>query len=74
MENYFMGTNQEVTISYDESLMRSIILNTDKLKAEPDNYDSRANLAWIATMALNGYSGIGIRAGDWSSHKIEVLN
>ena len=71
MENYFVAETQEVTISYDESLMRSIITNTDQLKLNQADYDARANLAWIATMALNGYSGIGIRAGDWSTHKIE---
>jgi len=71
MENYFMASNQEVTISYDESLMRSIIINTNNLQNSPNDYDSRANLAWIATMALNGYSGIGIKSGDWSTHKIE---
>ena len=71
MENYFVASNQEVTISYDESLMRSIILHTNNLQKSQDDYDSRANLAWIATMALNGYSGIGIKSGDWSTHKIE---
>lgn len=71
MENYFAASKQEVTISYDESLMRSIILHTNNLQKSPNDYDSRASLAWIATMALNGYSGIGIKSGDWSTHKIE---
>lgn len=71
MENYFVAKEQLVTMSYDESLMRSIIEVTDALQNNPNDYNSRANLAWAATMALNGYSGIGIRAGDWTSHKIE---
>lgn len=71
MENYFVAQEQIVTMGYDESLMRSIIEITDNLLKDEKDYNSRANLAWIATMALNGYSGIGIRAGDWTSHKIE---
>ena len=71
MENYFMATNQEVTISYDESLMRSIVLHIDNLQINSQDYNSRANFAWIATMALNGYAGIGIKSGDWSTHKLE---
>lgn len=71
MENYFMATSQEVTMSYDESLMRSIILHIDNLQINQFDYNSRANFAWIATMALNGYAGLGIKAGDWATHKLE---
>ncbi len=71
MENYFMSTTQEVTMAYDESLMRSIILQIDNLQKDEKDYNARANFAWIATMALNGYSGIGIKSGDWATHKLE---
>lgn len=71
MENYFMATSQEVTMSYDESLMRSIILHIDTLQKDQSDYNARANFAWIATMALNGYAGMGIKAGDWATHKLE---
>ena len=36
---------------------------------QPDDYDSRANLMWCATMALNGLIGSGVPQ-DWSSHAI----
>jgi alcohol dehydrogenase YqhD (iron-dependent ADH family) len=72
MENYFvMGAAQETVVSYNESLMRSMVKHTNVLQKEPENYDARANFAWIATMALNGYSGIGVNGGDWATHMIE---
>ncbi len=36
---------------------------------EPDNYDSRANLMWTATLALNGIVGAGVPQ-DWATHMI----
>jgi len=35
--------------------------------AEPENYDARANLYWNATMALNGFIGVGVPQ-DWATH------
>jgi len=71
MENYFVAKNQFVTMGYNESLMNTIIEATNILKDNPMDYNARANLAWSATMALNGYSGIGIKSGEWTCHKIE---
>lgn len=36
---------------------------------EPTNYDTRANLVWNATMALNGLIGSGVPQ-DWTTHMI----
>jgi len=71
MEFYFMGGSAETVLSLDEALFRSIVSMTDKLKADPSDYEARANLAWAATMALNGTSGAGQSGGDWASHGIE---
>jgi len=40
------------------------------LLKDPNDYDARAELAWAATLALNGLNGLG-RDGDWASHGIE---
>ena len=40
------------------------------LLENPEDYEARANLAWAATLALNGLNGLG-RRGDWASHSIE---
>lgn len=72
MEIYFAGDNEaEATLAIDESLMRTIITATDKLQANEKDYASRGNLAWCATMALNGIAGLGIGGGEWAVHRIE---
>lgn len=71
MENYFLGTNQEVTLALDESLLRTIIKNLDALQIDNFDYNNRASLAWSATMGLNGNTVVGLGGGDWGSHRIE---
>ncbi len=71
LEFYVMGTDEETTIALDEALMRSVIQAVDQLQEDPSRYPARANLAWAATLALNGISGTQLRGGDWSTHMIE---
>jgi alcohol dehydrogenase YqhD (iron-dependent ADH family) len=71
MEFYFVGTVEETTIAINESLMKTIISMVDKLQVNPEDGVSRANLAWAATLALNGISGAGLKGGDWACHGIE---
>ncbi len=71
MENYFVGTDQEVSMGICESLIRTIIEMTDLLQTQPRDYSARANLVWAATMAHNGISAVALKGGDWSAHKIE---
>lgn len=51
--------------------MKSIIKCGDRLKADPNDYNARANFAWAATCALNGLSGIATKGGDWGIHMQE---
>ena len=44
---------------------------TEILIEDPENYEARANLAWSATLALNGLTDAGSKGGDWASHAIE---
>jgi alcohol dehydrogenase YqhD (iron-dependent ADH family) len=71
MEFYFIGTDEEVSISLSEALMRTIIKSVDSLQNDPSDYAARANLAWSATLALNGVAGAALKGGDWSAHRIE---
>jgi len=70
-ENYFVGTNQETSMAVLEALMRTIIYETDRLQANYDDEDARANLVWAITMAHNGIGAVGLKGGDWSAHRIE---
>ncbi len=70
-EAYFGGTNH--TLMQDElseGIIRTVMNSARILIKDPNDYDARAELAWAATLALNGLNGLG-RAGDWASHSIE---
>jgi alcohol dehydrogenase YqhD (iron-dependent ADH family) len=71
MEFYFLGTEEETTIALDEAIMRTVIQSVNGLQKDPSNYEQRANLAWAATLALNGISGAQLKGGDWATHMIE---
>ena len=69
-EFYFVGAS-ETTVAVNEALLKTIVKCTDTLKKDPENYDARADLAWSATLALNGISGAGMGFGEWVCHGIE---
>ncbi len=72
MELYFDGTeNNDVMDEYSEGIIRTVIKHAPILLADPANYESRAQLAWCATLALNGSNAPGRRGGDFASHGIE---
>ncbi len=70
-EAYFGGTkNTLMQDELSEGIIRTVMDAVRILIKDPSNYDARAELAWAATLALNGLNGLG-RAGDWASHGIE---
>jgi len=71
LEFYFMDPEASVTMGIDDSLQKTIIAMTDRLLRDPLDTSARANLAWSATLALNGISGAGMKGGDWACHQIE---
>lgn len=54
---------------FAEGLLLSLIEIGPKVIASPHDYDLRANLMWIATLALNGLIGAGVPQ-DWATHMI----
>ena len=57
-------------------LIRAAIDAARIVMNEPENYDARAELMWIGTLAHNGLAGCGLgipgmRDGDWSCHGME---
>jgi alcohol dehydrogenase YqhD (iron-dependent ADH family) len=71
MELYFANDTSETTLALNESLSATIVKMTDMLQKNDKNYNARANLAWAATLALNGISAAGQGGGDWATHGIE---
>lgn len=54
---------------FAESILQTLIEEGPKLIHVKDHYESRANVMWCATMALNGLIGAGV-VQDWSTHMI----
>lgn len=70
-EAYFGGTKGTLMQDeFSEGIIRTTMASVKVLLEDPENYEARANLAWAATLALNGLNGLG-RRGDWASHSIE---
>jgi len=54
---------------FSESILATLIEEAPKVKADPRDYDARANIMWCATNGLNGWIGCGVPQ-DWASHMI----
>lgn len=52
-----------------ESILITLIEEGPKTFANLHDYESRANVMWCATMALNGLIGLGVPQ-DWTTHMI----
>ena len=70
-ERYFTNTPEvEVTDRLCEAVLLTMIKETPRVIADPDNYDARANIMWAGMVAHNNIVGVG-RGQDWNSHGIE---
>lgn len=71
LEFYFADDKAITTNAINTALLKTIVEMTDRLKIDPTDLVARGNLAWSATLALNGLSGVGLNGGDWACHTIE---
>lgn len=72
MEHYFTnGGSMEITDHMAEALMRTVIENARILKADPGNYEARAEVMWAGSLSNNGLTGCGNDGGDFSCHMLE---
>lgn len=70
-ERYFTNTKEvEVTDRLCEAILLTMIKETPRVIADPNNYEARANIMWAGTVAHNDIVGVG-RSQDWNSHGIE---
>lgn len=61
--------NGKVQDRFAEGLLLTLIEEGPKALENPKNYEVRANLMWVATLALNGLIGAGVPQ-DWATHMI----
>ncbi|MDD2358011.1 MAG: iron-containing alcohol dehydrogenase [Thiovulaceae bacterium] len=54
-----------------ESIIKTVMETTEILIANPDDYDARAEFAWVAIQALNGLTPAGTEGGSFPNHMIE---
>ena len=68
-EQYFSGTDDNVSDAMSEALMRSVVNASRIVVHEPENYEARSNIMWAATWALNNLIGCG-KTEDWMVHML----
>lgn len=70
-ERYFTNTTEvEITDRLCEAVLLTMVKETPRVIADPNNYDARANIMWAGMVAHNDLVGVG-RSQDWNSHMIE---
>ncbi len=70
-ERYFTNTTEvEITDRLCEAVLLTMIKETPRVIADPDNYEARANIMWAGTVAHTNICGVG-RQQDWNSHGLE---
>lgn len=69
-EQYFSNTLRTETSDYmSAGIIKSVIENTHRLKNNQDDYETRANISWAATLGLNWILQQG-KIGDWATHRL----
>lgn len=72
IEGYFTATVQPTLINKQiEAIITTVMETTEKLIANPKDYDARAEFAWAATCALNGLTYVGTTGFGYPNHMIE---
>lgn len=67
MEQYFSGEDNNTSDYLIEALMRNIVDDAYKAVDNPLDYETRSNIMWAATWALNTLVGCG-KSQDWMVH------
>lgn len=71
MERYWTNTEHVDTTDYlIEGAAKALILNGERVMKNPNDYDARAEIQWLASIAHNNLLNTG-RQDDWASHRIE---
>lgn len=68
-EQYFSGDDDNTSDYISEGLMKSLIHSSRIAIQDPQNYEARSNIMWIATWALNTLVAKG-KSTDWMVHML----
>ncbi|MDC7236784.1 MAG: iron-containing alcohol dehydrogenase [Sphaerochaetaceae bacterium] len=71
LERYFTTTKKVDTTDFlIEGAIKALLINSERIMKNPKNYDARAEVQWLASIAHNNLLDTG-RISDWGSHRIE---
>lgn len=72
IEGYFTATSHPKFISKQiEAIITTVMETTEILIENPNDYNARAEFAWAATCALNGFTYVGTAGVSYPNHMIE---
>ena len=69
LEQYFSGEDDNTSDYIMEGLLRSLIHSAEIAVKDPEDYEARSNIMWIATWALNTLVAKG-KPTDWEVHML----
>lgn len=71
LERYFTTTKHVDTTDYlIEGAVKALLINGERVNKNPQDFDARSEVMWLATIAHNNLLDTG-RMSDWASHRIE---
>ena len=71
IEQYFCEDSTLLNDGFCESMLRSLMLNTRKCLADPEDYTARAEMMLCCTYGCNGILSLGNSDSGWPCHAIE---
>jgi len=71
LEQFFGKGNAPLSDLYTASVIKLGIDYGQKIMTDPNNYEYRSQIMWLATNALNGTLKAGKNSGDWGVHGLE---
>ena len=70
-EQYFEPTSSPLSDHLATDIVKLAFEYGKQVMDNPNDYDSRSNILWLATVALNGSLSAGKQGGDWGVHGFE---
>jgi alcohol dehydrogenase len=70
-EQYFEPTHSPLSDHLATDIVKLAFEYGKKVIDNPENYEARANILWLSTVALNGSLSAGKQGGDWGVHGFE---
>lgn len=71
LELFFGPTPCPISDHFAVDVVKCVMELAPKMMSEPENFEYRAQMMWLSTVALNGTLASGKKGGDWGVHSLE---